>query len=145
MAESFAPLALAREAALRTEIEAGVVASLDPGAVRQMLLNLLDNAVKYGPRGQTLTLGMRREPGMARLWVDDQGPGIPVRDRRRVWERFSRLDRGTTTTPGAGIGLAVVMELARRHGGRAWVEEAPGGGARFVITVPEPATARVAP
>ena len=144
VAEGFAPLALARDAALRTEIEDGVVASLDPGAVRQMLLNLLDNAVKYGPRGQTLTLGMRREPGMAtRLWVDDQGPGIPIRDRRRVWERFSRLDRGTTTVPGAGIGLAVVLELARHHGGRAWVEDAPGGGARFVITMPEPA--RVAP
>jgi signal transduction histidine kinase len=136
VALGFAPLASARDAALRTEIEPGVVAAVDPGAVRQMLLNLLDNAVKYGPRGQTLTLGMQRADGAARWWVDDQGPGIPVRDRRHVWQRFSRLERGTAATPGAGIGLAVVMELARRHGGRAWVEDAPGGGARFVIAVP---------
>ncbi len=141
--EGFAPLAAARGAALRGEVAEGLIAPVDPGAVRQMLLNLLDNAVKYGPPGQTVTIGAagRKEGGgtngVARLWVDDCGPGIPQSDRERVWERFWRLerDRGTAVA-GSGIGLAVVRELATLHHGRTWVEDAESGGSRFVIELP---------
>ena len=84
-----------------------------------------------------------------RVWVDDQGPGIPPGDRERVWERFWRLerDRGSPVA-GTGIGLAVVRELVALHNGRAWVEDAPGGGARFVLELPAapgPATAPASP
>jgi signal transduction histidine kinase len=142
--EGFAPLAAARGVSLRAEVAEDLVAPVDPGAVRQMLLNLLDNAVKYGPPGQTVMVGAGRgeegaHNGAARLWVDDCGPGIPHSDRERVWERFWRLerDRGTSVA-GSGIGLAVVRELATLHHGRAWVEDAPSesGGARFVIELP---------
>jgi signal transduction histidine kinase len=136
--EGFAPLAAVRGVSLRTDVPEGLVAPVDPGAARQMLLNLLDNAVKYGPAGQTVTVGADRGPnGVARLWVDDCGPGVPSTDRERVWDRFWRLerDRGTVVA-GSGIGLAVVRELATLHHGRTWVEDAASGGSRFVIELP---------
>ena len=71
------------------------------------------------------------------LWVDDQGDGIPARERERVWESFYRLDRhANSAVAGSGIGLYVVRELARLHGGDAWIEDAPDGGARVVIELP---------
>jgi len=138
-AEGFAPLAAARGVALHTDLTDGVVAPVDADALRQMLLNLLDNAVKYGPPGQTVTLGLAVTDGRARICVDDQGPGIPAADRERIWDRFWRLerDRGSAVA-GTGIGLSVVRELVALHGGRAWAEDAPcsGGGGRFVIELP---------
>ncbi len=102
-----------------------------------MLLNLLDNAVKYGPSGQTVTLGLTMSDGRARICVDDQGPGIPAADRERIWDQFWRLerDRGSAVA-GTGIGLSVVRELVALHGGRAWAEDAPRSGGRFVIELP---------
>jgi signal transduction histidine kinase len=112
-----------------------------------MLLNLLDNAVKYGPAGQEVRIGAMQDNGVARLWVDDGGPGIPRADRERVWLRFWRLERDRdSAVAGSGIGLAVVRELASLHHGRAWIEDAvpphpaPGGGwgsgTRVVIELP---------
>jgi signal transduction histidine kinase len=144
--EAFAPLAAARGITIATELADGLVAVVDADALRQMLLNLLDNAAKYGPAEQTVTVGLAPGDGRARLWVDDQGPGIPATDRERVWERFWRLerDRGSAVA-GTGIGLSVVRELVALHGGRAWIEDAPGGGARFVIELPLAPEARSAP
>jgi len=136
-AEGFAPLAAARGVTLRTELTDSVVAPVDADALHQMLLNLLDNAVKYGPSGQTVTLGLGVIDGRARVWVDDQGPGIPAADRERIWDQFWRLerDRGSAVA-GTGIGLSVVRELVALHGGRVWAEDAPGSGGRFVIELP---------
>ena len=136
-AEGFAPLAAARGVTLCTELTDGVVAPVDADALRQMLLNLLDNAVKYGPAGQTVTLGLSVGEGRARICVDDQGPGVPAADRERIWDQFWRLerDRGSAVA-GTGIGLSVVRELVALHGGRAWAEDAPGSGGRFVIELP---------
>jgi len=136
--EGFAPLAAARGVSLQATVTEGLVAPVDPGAMRQMLLNLLDNAVKYGPAGQTVTVGAAAGlNGAARLWVDDCGPGVPSADRERVWDRFWRLerDRGSAIA-GSGIGLAVVRELAGLHHGRTWVEDAESGGSRFVVELP---------
>lgn len=137
VAEGFAPLAATRDQRIRTDFAGGGVVPADPGAVRQMALNLLDNAAKYGPPGQTITLGLESDRHGARIRVEDQGPGIPAADRERVWERFWRLrrDRGSAVA-GTGIGLAVVRELAALHRGRCWVEDAPGGGARVVVELP---------
>lgn len=136
--EAFEPLARARGVRVRVELEPGVAAALDRGAFRQMLLNLLDNAVKYGPAGQTVTVALGSEDGKVRLRVDDQGPGIPRADRERVWGSFNRLERDVdAAVAGSGIGLAVVRELARLHGGDARIEDAPGGGARFVVELPD--------
>ncbi|HVH68181.1 MAG TPA: HAMP domain-containing sensor histidine kinase [Gemmatimonadales bacterium] len=135
--EAFAPLAATRGITMATNLADGLVGLVDAEAVRQMLLNLLDNAAKYGPPDQTVTVGLKAIDGRARLWVDDQGPGIPATDRQRIWERFWRLerDRGSSIA-GTGIGLSVVRELVALHGGRAWADDAPDGGARFVIELP---------
>jgi signal transduction histidine kinase len=136
--DGFAPLAAARGVTLAASVPEDLVVPADPGALRQMLLNLLDNAVKYGPAGQEVRVGATRDNGSARLWVDDGGPGIPRADRERVWERFWRLerDRGSAIA-GSGIGLAVVRELADLHHGRAWIDDVgPDGGTRVVIELP---------
>ncbi|HXY29479.1 MAG TPA: HAMP domain-containing sensor histidine kinase [Gemmatimonadaceae bacterium] len=135
-AASFAPLARVHEATIVTTLE-DVTAPVDPGALRQMLLNLLDNAVKYGPPGQTLTVGLALHGSEAWIWVDDQGPGVLAADRERIWQAFIRLPRGNeSVATGSGIGLSVVRQLVMLHGGRCWVGTAPGGGARFVIELP---------
>ena len=148
--EAFAPIARAKGVTLRTVLDEGLVATVDRGALRQVLLNFLDNAVKYGPAGQTVTVGAVRKGGAARVFVEDEGPGVPSGDRARVWEPYTRLDREEErVSGGSGIGLAVVRDLARLHGGRAWVEEGAGGrGARFTVELPlasadEPALAEV--
>ena len=136
--ESFAPLAGTRRVHIATSLREGAVALADEGALRQMLLNLLDNAVKYGPEGQVVTVGMDPPTGdRVRIWVQDQGPGIPTPERERIWQQFWRLerDRGSAVA-GTGIGLSVVRQLAALHRGRVWVETAPAGGARFVIELP---------
>src|SRR5436305_1328347 len=136
--EAFAPLAAARGVTFRTELRDGLVAPVDAEALRQMLVNLLDNAVKYGPADQTITVGLDAADGKARIRVEDQGPGIPAGDRERIWDRFWRLerDRGSAVA-GTGIGLSVVRELVALHGGRAWAEEGRGGtGTRVVLELP---------
>ncbi|MBA3890380.1 MAG: HAMP domain-containing histidine kinase [Gemmatimonadaceae bacterium] len=136
-ADDFAPLAAAAESRLAVNGPRGIVVNSDPGALRQIVLNLFENAVKYGPRGQTILVQAAVAGPEARISVEDQGPGIPRGDRRRVLDPFTRLER--TDHPkvaGTGIGLAVVHELVRAHGGRLWIEEAPGGGARVCFTLP---------
>jgi len=138
--EGFAPLARPKQVTIPVAVGEGaesLVVKLDRGALRQMLLNLLDNAVKYGPAGQAVTVGVDRVADRLHLSVRDAGPGIPPKYRERIWEPFCRLDREReSAVAGAGIGLAVVRELAVQHGGHAWVDTAPGGGARFVIELP---------
>jgi signal transduction histidine kinase len=103
-----------------------------------VLLNLLDNAVKYGPRGQTISLGLALADGRARLWVEDEGPGIPPGDRARVWRPFVRLARDVDRqTAGSGIGLSLVREIVTRHRGTARIEGTPAGGTRVVVELPD--------
>jgi signal transduction histidine kinase len=135
--ELFAPLARARKMTVASALDSSAVVSLDRDALRQILLNLLDNAVKYGPAGQTITVGSEIAGDRARIWVEDNGPGIPHDQRQRVWEPYVRLTReAESATGGSGIGLSVVRELVTMHGGRTRAESAPGGGARVVIELP---------
>src|SRR5918993_126155 len=127
--EGFAPLAAARQVRLVTAVDDGVSANVDAAAVRQILLNLLDNAVKYGPAGQQVTIGLHMAGHSGRISVDDEGAA-------RMWEPFNRLARTADATGGTGIGLAIVRQLTQLHGGRAWVERSPSGGARFIVELP---------
>jgi signal transduction histidine kinase len=132
--DDWRPIAGAADVVIDTRFGDDVHAVADRSALRQMVLNLLDNAVKYGPSTQTVTIGTSAASGRVRVWVDDQGKGIPGPERERVWSSFYRLDRDANSSiAGSGIGLYVVRELARLHGGDAWVEDAPGDGARFII------------
>ncbi|HEV8446107.1 MAG TPA: HAMP domain-containing sensor histidine kinase [Gemmatimonadaceae bacterium] len=133
----FAPLARSRGMTINAALGINALMSVDRNALRQILLNLLDNAAKYGPSGQTITVGSQVVGDRARIWVEDEGPGIPRDDRVRVWEPYVRLNRDAeSSTGGSGIGLSVVRELVLLHGGRTRVESAPGGGARVVIELP---------
>jgi signal transduction histidine kinase len=110
---------------------------VDGPAIRQVLLNLLDNAVKYGPRGQTVTFGLTLAGGRARLWVEDEGPGIPPADRARVWRPFVRLARDVEReVAGSGLGLSLVREIVVRHRGTVAIESTAAGGARVVVELP---------
>jgi signal transduction histidine kinase len=134
---TFAPLAQERGVHVLAEARDSVTAYVDSSAVRQIVLNLLDNATKFGPRGQTVRLTVEQADDRARIAVEDEGPGIPIADRERVWSPYVRLRREkSAANEGSGIGLAVVRELTQLHGGSATVQDAPGGGARFVIELP---------
>lgn len=137
VAESFGPLAAAAGCRLELELEEGVRGRVDPVAFPQAVINLLDNAVKYGPAGEPVRLRLAPTPAGFRVTVDDRGPGIPEEDRERIWEAYSRLERDReSAVAGSGIGLAVVREVVEGHGGRVWVEDGPGTGARFVLELP---------
>jgi signal transduction histidine kinase len=135
--DAFGPLAAARKVTIDVEIPATIQVRGERNALRQVLLNLLDNAVKYGPEGQRIRFEARHRVGAPEieLLVDDQGPGIPTADRARIWEGFERLERDDVPVAGSGIGLAVVRSLVARMGGRTAVADAPTGGARFIITL----------
>jgi signal transduction histidine kinase len=136
--EAFGPIAVARRARIAIDAPAQLDGRVDADAFRQIVLNLLDNAIKYGPPGQTVTVRLDRQDGQLRLTVDDEGPGVAPADRSRIFERFVRLERDRdANTTGTGLGLALVQELAGLHGGRAWAADAPGGGARMAVEWPQ--------
>ncbi len=128
------------------EVDAAVAAvtvSGDKRRLERVLANLVQNAVRYG--GGVTGVRVTTVPGdrgdgplrQVRLVVDDSGPGVPAEDRDRVFERFSRGSGGDRDgTRGVGLGLALVRDLVAAHGGEVWVEERPGGGARFVVALP---------
>jgi signal transduction histidine kinase len=136
--ERFLPLARASANEVLIRAPQGVFVSADPELLRQVILNLLDNAVKYGPAGQKITVTLEESESTVQIAVEDQGEGVPLRNRDEIWEKFSRLDRERKGhRAGTGIGLAVVRELVDLHDGDSWVEEGRGGGgARFVVRLP---------
>jgi signal transduction histidine kinase len=136
-AEAFEPLARSRRAAIRLDLADDVHGRIDPEAFHQILTNLLDNAVKYGPAGQTVTVRLARGVGRASLTVEDEGPGVPANERASIWEPFHRGEGARTSAAGgSGIGLSIVRDLVRGQGGTVAVESAEGGGARFVVDFP---------
>jgi signal transduction histidine kinase len=133
--EEFRPLAASRRVTLQTEVHSTPGVMLRPDALRRILLNMLDNAVKYGPEGQTVTVTVSVVGDQIRVAVADQGPGVSHLERDVVWQPFKR-GSAAAIAAGSGIGLSVVHDIAKQHGGRAWVEDAPGGGARFIVALP---------
>ena len=132
-----APVAAARGVTVKTRLDDGAVAFVDRNALRQIVLNLLDNAVKYGPPGQTVIVGARAVGDTVRFWMEDQGPGIPPDERERIFEPYHRLRRDAeSAVGGSGIGLAVVHDLVTLHGGRVWAEPGNERGTRFVVELP---------
>lgn len=118
--------------ALEVDAEA-VTASVDPDRVERIVQNLLVNAVAHTPGDTAITVRVRAERGGVRVVVEDTGPGIPDARKEAVFEPFERGTTGEDQASGSGLGLAVVRQFARAHGGDAWVEDRPGGGARFVV------------
>ncbi|MGQ9500709.1 MAG: sensor histidine kinase [Anaerolineae bacterium] len=107
----------------------------DPDRLRQLLLNLVDNAIKYTPRGGTITLSLCREEGWVRVSVQDTGVGIPPEALPHIFERFFRMPR--QGRKGVGLGLAIARWIAEAHGGRLEVESQVGQGSTFTLWLPE--------
>lgn len=105
--------------------------------VRRVLTNLLDNALRYSDGGSVVKILASHLPQANQVLVSvvDQGPGIPLRFRESIFEKFQRMQRGSSSK-GLGIGLAFCRLAVEAHGGRIWVEDAPGGGAQFNLTLP---------
>ncbi len=101
----------------------------------QALVNYLDNAIKYGPPGEKITIRAGRVDNMTVISVIDRGSGIPQDQQGRLFERFYRVDKARSREiGGTGLGLSIVKHIAMKHGGRAGVESGPGKGSRFYIT-----------
>lgn len=100
------------------------------------LSNLVDNALLYSPPDEVVHVGARVLGGDMLVWVEDRGPGVPDAEKEQVFEKFYRGSTSGASPSGTGLGLAIAHEIARTHGGRAWVEDARPRGARFVISLP---------
>jgi len=117
--------------------DGGSEVAADPDKVRQVLANLVDNAVKYSPDGGLVEVRLQSGPERVRFVVDDEGLGIPAAEHQRVFEKFYRLDPDLTRgVGGTGLGLYICRELVRRMNGRIWVESREGRGSRFVVELP---------
>ncbi len=127
----FEPLARAHRIVLVATITPGPEVPLDADAVRRIVINLLDNAIRHGGSGGTVALHSRHNATSLELVVEDQGPGIAAEDRERIWEPFERGEGS-----GSGIGLAVVRQLVLLHRGTVEIEEVAPHGARFRVTLP---------
>jgi two-component system, OmpR family, sensor kinase len=116
----------------------------DRQRVTQAVMNLSQNAVTHTLDGDAVELGSELRNGRVRLWVKDTGPGVPVHEQARIFERFVRLDRAPAGE-GAGLGLAITRAVAEAHGGRVELDSRPGSGARFTVILPTEPPQEVGP
>jgi PAS domain S-box-containing protein len=135
---ALSPLADQRHQRLLREIPGPLpVIVADEQRVRQVLVNLAGNAIKFSPDGGVITLGARDEGDRLRVTISDTGPGIRPEDLPRLFRRFSQLDDSTTRTQGGtGLGLSIAKALVEAHGGEIGVESEPGHGSTFWFTLP---------
>ena len=133
IAESAERMTRAGAVRVVVDVPPSFVVRADAGALRQILLNLVHNALEHGPESQTVTITAARDAGHVVITVDDEGPGIPAEARDEIWTPFGRLGESDGTGDGSGLGLSIVRSLVEWQGGEVAVTDAPGGGARFVV------------
>ena len=137
---AFRPLAEARRARIVEDIAPGLTARVDPDGLRQVVLNYLDNAVKYGPSGGDVGVRVavaESDPARVTVEVEDRGPGVPAEERATIWEPFRRGGGPSASAAGgSGIGLSVVREIVQAAGGTVGVRDGARGGAVFVAEFP---------
>jgi signal transduction histidine kinase len=113
-----------------------VVVSIDAAKVERIVENLLANAARHTPPGTRVWVSARANDGGVLIAVEDEGPGVPPDMREAVFEPFRQTPGVSTPSPGVGVGLSLVARFAELHGGRAWADERPGGGASFRVFLP---------
>jgi len=138
VADDLSGRAQARGSRIELEVAPELVARADPDRLRQVLSNLLDNAIKYGrPEGRTTVRARARPDGMIEISVSDDGPGIPADAQARIFERFFRVDKARSREQGGtGLGLSIVKHVVQAHGGDVSVVSSPGAGSTFTFTLP---------
>ncbi len=132
---SMRSVAAAHGVELATHLRSDLVFTADEALIHRMLLNLLDNAIKFTPPGGRVEVSAEVEGGMYVIRVRDSGVGIPAEERPHVFERFYRVDRARGSS-GAGLGLPIARWIAEAHGGTLVVEEPAGNGTAFVARLP---------
>jgi signal transduction histidine kinase len=108
----------------------------DRERLRQVLTNLIENAIKYSPTGETVEVRAYTDNGVIRVDVRDRGPGIAKEDQRLIFEKFGRVGSGGATKPGTGLGLFIARSIAEAHGGTLDVRSSPDRGALFTLALP---------
>jgi len=134
---------MVKERATRGGVDLGLaidesvgVVTADERRIRQVVFNLLSNAVKFTPAGGTVEVRSAQLNGEVRISIADTGPGIAPEDQERIFEEFQQTDVGLQQREGTGLGLALSKRLIELHGGRIWVESAPGEGSTFTFAIP---------
>ncbi len=131
------PRAAKKGQTLTVEVPKELVAQADLRALEHVVMNLVDNAVKYTPEGGKIRVTGGREEGFCTLLVEDSGPGMEARHLPRIFERFYRVDKGRSREMGGtGLGLAIVKHLMGAMGGEVRVQSEPGKGTRFTLALP---------
>ncbi len=138
--ELYEPQALAHDVVLGSDIDSEVApVEADPDRLRQVLSNLISNALKFTPAKGNIVVRVANREGGVEMSVKDSGPGIAEEDLTQIFERFWQLNRASRT--GAGLGLAICKGIVEAHGGRVWAESKPGRGSTFYVYIPrKPAT-----
>lgn len=138
VADKVRPLAQEKGIELELKVPADLPAAWgNADRLQQVLINLLDNALRHTPRGGKVSVSGEPRNGQLVLSVEDTGPGIPPEDLPYIFERFYKVEKARTrTTAGTGIGLAIVKGVVEAHGGRVWAESTPGQGTTFTFTLP---------
>jgi two-component system phosphate regulon sensor histidine kinase PhoR len=133
----FEPMAREKHQLLETDL-ADIARTLetDPAKLHDVLRNLVENAVNYTPEGGAISIRTSMRDDQFRLTVSDSGPGIPVEDLTRVFERFYRVDKSRARPGGTGLGLAIVKHLVQVMNGEVTAENRTGGGAEFSVRLP---------
>jgi PAS domain S-box-containing protein len=134
--ESVAPVARNKQQSLTSEVKDKLpLVMADGEMVRRVLINLIENAIKYTPTGGSISVGATSDGSRVQVCVKDTGPGIPASEHERIFDKFTRLSN-PENAKGLGLGLAYCRLAVLGHGGRIWVESEPGQGARFLFTLP---------
>jgi PAS domain S-box-containing protein len=134
--EAVSPIATSKNQIINIKISADIPqVKIDVDMIRRVLINLLENAVKYSPPDGEITLGADIKAEQAIIWVQDSGPGIPAEENEHIFDKFTRLNP-TGSQKGFGLGLAYCRLAIEGHSGRIWVDSEPGKGSRFSFTLP---------
>jgi two-component system, NtrC family, sensor histidine kinase KinB len=134
--EAVKPAAEARDQKITIETAEGLSeVPIDVDMIRRVLINLVDNAVKYSPLGSEIKITAQPDKKFVKFCIQDYGPGIPETDRERIFDKFMRL-KNQDGPSGLGVGLAFCRLAVHGHGGKIWIESAPVQGSRFIFTLP---------
>jgi two-component system clock-associated histidine kinase SasA len=132
-----------RHIQIETHLPESILVMADPEKLERVLLNLLDNALKFTPDGGTVTISAQQREEDVLVSLTDSGPGIPEHERQHIFERFAQLPGEKRTRRGYGLGLAYCRLAIEAHGGRIWIEAGENGkGCCFHFTLPNPIDAK---